>query len=121
MPTAEDGGSHGPTPMSFILKTIAAFGIGIAAVAGAQNLWVRSVTSHIRSDEFKAASRLPDMKPLTYTKFDTSKLSAFTSPKLDPKIGQDAWRGTLNRQVDQAIRAGNMVPRISRPAGMPRY
>jgi hypothetical protein len=107
--------------MSIILKSIAAFGVGVAAVAGAQNLWVRSVTSHIRSDEFKAASRLPDMKPLNFPKFDASKFSAFTTPKIDPKIGQDAWRGTLNRQVDQSIRAGNMVPRISRPAGMPRF
>jgi hypothetical protein len=107
--------------MSIILKSIAAFGVGVAAVAGVQNLWVRSVTSHIRSDEFKAASRLPDMKPLNFPKFDAGKFSAFTAPKFDPKIGQDAWRGTLNRQVDQSIRAGNMVPRISRPAGMPRY
>ena len=107
--------------MSLILKSIAAFGVGVAAVAGAQNLWVRSVTSHFHSDEFKAASRLPDMKPLNFPKFDANKFSAFTAPKIDPKIGQDAWRGTLNRQIDQSIRAGNMVPRTYRPAGMPRF
>jgi hypothetical protein len=113
--------SRGPTPMSLILKSIAAFGIGVGAVAGVQNLWVSSVTGHMRSDAFRAASRLPDMKPVNIPKFDASRLGVFTSPKLDPKIGQDAWRGTLNRQIDQSIRAGNMVPRIHRPAGMPRY
>lgn len=47
-------------------------------------------------------------------------LRAALYPKIDPKIGQDAWRGTLNRQINQSINAGRMVPLPPRHYGIPR-
>jgi len=48
------------------------------------------------------------MKPIPAV--DPTQFRAALYPKIDPKIGQDAWRGTLNRQINQSINAGRMVP-----------
>ena len=55
-------------------------------------------------------------------KIDASKLHNTLYPKLDPNLGKDAWRSTLNRQVSESINAGRLVPLPPRTnfPGVPR-
>jgi len=103
--------------MGFAVKTILAFCIGIAAMAGFQNYWLSSVKEQLRSQQ----TTIPVVQPKPIAYLDTSKMRATLYPKIDPNIGKDAWRGTLNRQVSQSINAGRLVPQPPRIPGMRRY
>jgi len=48
---------------------------------------------------------------------------AIALSKIDPNIGKDAWRGTLNRQISESINAGRLVPLPPRTnfPGVPRF
>jgi len=92
--------------MGLVIKAVLAFCIGGAAMYGAQKLWL----SNIRQQLAVQRVTIPQtqMKPIPAV--DPAKMRAALYPKIDPKIGQDAWRGTLNRQINQSINAGRMVP-----------
>ena len=101
--------------MGLVIKAVLAFCIGGAAMYGAQKLWL----SNIRQQLAVQRVTIPQtqMKPIPAV--DPAKMRAALYPKIDPKIGQDAWRGTLNRQINQSINAGRMVPLPPRNYGMP--
>jgi len=66
---------------------------------------------------------LPQVQFKPVAQIDARKPTQSLYPKIDPNIGKDAWRGTLNRQVSEAINAGPLLPlppRTSFP-GVPRY
>jgi hypothetical protein len=106
--------------MGLVFKVILAFGIGLGAMAGVQHFWLSSIKNQLRTQQ--AALPQTAVKPLPkFDAIDMKKFRAAMYPKLDPNIGKDAWRGTLNRQVNQAINAGRMVPQPRHFPGMPRY
>jgi hypothetical protein len=103
--------------MGFFFKTILAFCIGIAAMVGLQTYWMSSVKEQLRTQQ----ATIPVVQPKPIPRVDISKMRASLYPKVDPNIGKNAWRGTLNRQVSQSINAGRMVPQPPRIPGMRRY
>jgi hypothetical protein len=92
--------------MGLVLKALVAFCIGGAATYGAQKLWLSQIRQQIASP--RVVIPQTQMKPIPAV--DPTQFRAALYPKIDPKIGQDAWRGTLNRQINQSINAGRMVP-----------
>jgi len=103
--------------MGFVFKTILAFCIGIAAMAGVQRYWLSSIKEQLGTQQ--ATLPVIASKPIPHV--DVSKMRASLFPKIDPNIGKDAWRGTLNRQVSQSINAGRLVPQPPSIPGMRRY
>ena len=103
--------------MELAVKTLLAFCIGIAAMAGLQTYWMSSIRQELRSNH--VALPQVEMKPIP--QFDAAKFSAAINPKIDPNIGKDAWQGTINRQINQSINAGRMVPLPRSFPGVPRY
>jgi len=92
--------------MGLVLKALVAFCIGGAAMYGAQKLWLSNIKQQLAVQRVTIPQT--QMKPIPAV--DPAKMRAALYPKIDPKIGQDAWRGTLNRQINQSINAGRMVP-----------
>src|SRR5262245_44706838 len=95
--------------IGLIFKVMLAFGIGIAAMAGVQHFWLSSIKQklHTQQTTFPQAA----VKPLPkFDAVDMKKFHAAMYPKLDPNIGKNAWRGTINQQINQSINAGRMVP-----------
>jgi len=106
--------------MGLIFKVMLAFGIGIGAMAGVQHFWLSSVKQQLRTQH--ATLPKTEMKPLPkFDAVDMKKFHATMYPKLDPNIGKNAWRGTINQQINQSINAGRMVPQPRHFPGMPRY
>jgi len=106
--------------MGLIFKVMLAFGIGIGAMAGVQHFWLSSIKQKLHTQQ--AALPKAEMKPLLkFDAVDVKKLQAGMYPKLDPNIGRNAWRGTINQQINQSINAGRMVPQPRHFPGMPRY
>jgi hypothetical protein len=101
--------------MGLVLKAVVAFCIGGAAIFGLQKVWLSSIKQQLAMQPVT----IPQMQMKPITAVDPTQFRAALYPKIDPKIGQDAWRGTLNRQINQSINAGRMVP-PPRPYGMPR-
>jgi len=92
--------------MGLVLKALVAFCIGGAAMYGAQKLWLSQVKQQLAIPRVTIPQT--QMKPIPAV--DPAKMRAALYPKIDPRIGQDAWRGTLNRQINQSINASRMVP-----------
>ena len=104
--------------MGLVFKALVAFCIGTAAVVGVQSLWLSWIKQRIGTQQAVALPQV-QMKPIP--KVDPAQFRAALYPKLDPNIGKDAWRGTLNQQINQSINAGRMVPLPPRHfLGMPR-
>jgi hypothetical protein len=105
--------------METVLKVLAAFCIGIGAMWGVQTWWLSSIKKQIAA---APAVTLPTVQMTPVAKIDASKLYSTLYPKLDPNLGKDAWRGTLNRQVSESINAGRLVPLPPRTnfPGVPR-
>ena len=106
--------------MGLIFKVMLAFGIGLGAMAGVQHFWLSSIKQklHTQQTTFPQAQ----VKPLPkFDAVDMKKFHAAMYPKLDPNIGKNAWRGTINQQINQSINAGRMVPQPRHFPGMPRY
>jgi len=102
--------------MSLVIKAVLAFCIGGAAMYGLQKVWLSNIKQQLATQRVTIPQ--VQMKPIPAV--DPTKMRAALDPKIDPKIGQDAWRGTLNRQINQSINAGRMVPLPPRHYGMPR-
>ena len=102
--------------MGLVIKAVVAFCIGGAAMFGLQKLWLSSIKQQLATQPVT----IPQMQMKPIPAIDPTQFRAALYPKIDPKIGQDAWRGTLNRQINQSINAGRMVPLPPRPFGMPR-
>jgi len=92
--------------MGLVIKAVLAFCIGGAAMYGAQKMWLFNIRQQLAVQRVTIPQ--VQMKPIPAV--DPAKMRAALYPKIDPKIGQDAWRGTLNRQINQSINAGRMVP-----------
>ena len=92
--------------MGLVFKAMLAFCIGGAAMLGVQKLWL----SQVRQQLALPRVTIPQMQMKPIPTVDPTQFRAALYPKIDPKIGQDAWRGTLNRQINQSINAGRMVP-----------
>jgi hypothetical protein len=106
--------------MGIVLKVILAFGIGIGAMAGLQHFWLSSIKQKLHTQQ--AALPQAQVKPLPkFDAIDMKKFQAAMYPKIDPNIGKNAWRGTINQQINQSINAGRLVPQPRHFPGMPRY
>jgi hypothetical protein len=92
--------------MGLVIKAVLAFCIGGGAMYGAQKVWLSNIKQQIAIP--RVAIPQMQMKPIPAV--DPAQFRAALYPKIDPKIGQDAWRGTLNRQINQSINASRMVP-----------
>ncbi len=105
--------------MPTVLKVLVAFGIGIGAMFGLQTWWLSSIKQRISANP----APLPQVSMKPVARIDVGKLHDALYPKLDPNLGKDAWRGTLNRQVSQSINAGRLVPLPPRTnfPGVPRH
>jgi hypothetical protein len=104
--------------MDMLIKIIAAFGIGVAAVWG-----VGAYGMFWAGQAVRQTASLPRAEVKPFKVPDTSDLLKGLHPKLDPNIGKNIPPGYFNRQVDQAINAGRMVPlppRIPSVPGMRR-
>src|SRR5215470_19722463 len=99
--------------MGLVIKAVLAFCIGGAAMYGLQRAWL----SQIRQQIALPRVTFPQMQMKPIPAVDPMQFRAALYPKIDPKIGQDAWRGTLNRQINQSINASRMVPPPSRIYG----
>jgi len=106
--------------MGLLVKTLVAFCIGIGAIYAAQTLWLSSVEKEILANRGPV---LPQVQFKPVAQIDARKLTQSLYPKIDPNIGKDAWRGTLNRQVSESINAGRLVPLPPRTnvPGVPRF
>jgi len=102
--------------VGLVLKAVLAFCIGGAAMYGLQKVWLSQVKQQLATQRVV----IPQMQMKPIPAVDPTKMRAALYPKIDPKIGQDAWRGTLNRQINQSIYAGRMVPLPPRHYGIPR-
>ena len=102
--------------MGLVLKAVLAFCIGGAAMYGLQRVWLSNIKQQLAMPRVTIPQT--QMKPIPAV--DPAQFRAALYPKIDPKIGQDAWRGTLNRQINQSINAGRMVPLPPRQFGIPR-
>jgi len=102
--------------MSLVIKAVLAFCIGGAAMYGLQRVWLSNIKQQLATQRVT----IPQAQVKPIPAVDPTKMRAALYPKIDPKIGQDAWRGTLNRQINQSINAGRMVPLPPRHYGMPR-
>src|SRR5882672_7639420 len=98
--------------MGLVLKAVVAFCIGGAAMYGLQKVWLSSIKQQLAIPRVT----IPQMQMKPIPAVDPTQFRA----ALYPKIGQDAWRGTLNRQINQSINAGRMVPLPPRHYGIPR-
>jgi hypothetical protein len=102
--------------MGLVIKAVLAFCIGGTALYGAQKVWLSTIKQQIAIPPVT----IPQMQMKPIPAIDPTQFRAALYPKIDPKIGQDAWRGTLNRQINQSINAGRMVPPPPRQFGIPR-
>ena len=102
--------------MGLVIKAVLAFCIGGAAIYGLQKVWLSNIKQQLATQRVMIPQ--VQMKPIPAV--DPTQFRAALYPKIDPKIGQDAWRGTLNRQINQSINAGRMVPLPPRHYGIPR-
>jgi hypothetical protein len=102
--------------MGLVLKAVLAFCIGGAAMYGLQRVWLSSIKQQLATQRVTISQ--VQMKPIPAV--DPKQFRAALYPKIDPKIGQNAWRGNLNQQINQSINAGRMVPLPPRHYGIPR-
>jgi hypothetical protein len=102
--------------MSLVIKAVLAFCIGGAAMYGAQKLWLSQVKQQLATQRVV----IPQMQMKPIPAVDPTQFRAALYPKIDPNIGKNAWRGTINQQINQSINAGRMVPLPPRHYGIPR-
>jgi hypothetical protein len=102
--------------MGLVIKAVLAFCIGGAAIYGLQKVWLSNIKQQLATQRVMIPQ--VQMKPIPAV--DPTQFRAALYPKIDPKIGQDAWRGTLNRQINQSINAGRLVPLPPRHYGISR-
>jgi hypothetical protein len=105
--------------MTVLVQIFVAFCIGVGALWGAQTLWLAWIMPPLLSQ----VASVP--KPVvTNPKFDNLDMRKFHDalyPKFDVSgAGQRGATAAANRQIDLAIRAGNMVPRPPSYPGFPR-
>ncbi len=96
--------------MNIFVKAILALGIGAGALIGAQALWLSSIKQQLLSQT--ASVPKPVVTSPKFENFDHRKFHDALYPKID--VSGAAQRGATaaaNRQIDLAIRAGNMVPK----------
>ena len=108
--------------MDLILKTIAAFCIGLGVMYGIQTFYVRSVMDQIASKSSNPIASLPQMKP-AYGNIDASKLTdALKIKPIDTSEGERLGVLSAQRRVDQIVRgAQNAVPVQRSYPGAPRF
>jgi hypothetical protein len=100
--------------VDLFIKAIVAFCVGAGALYGAQTLWLSSIKQQLHAER---APVMPEVKPLP--KLDASNaIKGLQPPKLDPNIGKNIPMGAIHRQINQSIRAGDMVPRPPRIPGV---
>ena len=107
--------------MNILFKTAAAFCVGVALVAGAQNLWVSKIIGAVKS-QGSAGLDLPQVKPafsFDKTNFDKA-LFAPEVPKIDTRAAQGAWINSINRQINADIRRAQDLARPPSFPGMRR-
>ena len=75
--------------MGLVVKTLLAFCIGTAAMAGLRTYWMSSIKQELRSNH--AALPQVEMKPIP--KFDATKFRAAINPKIDNTFAE--WGITL--------------------------
>jgi hypothetical protein len=102
--------------MGLVIKAVLAFCLGGAAIYGLQKVWLSNIKQQLATQRVMIPQ--VQMKPIPAV--DPTQFRAALYPKIDPKIGQDAWRGTLNRQINQSINAGRLVPLPPRHYGISR-
>jgi hypothetical protein len=102
--------------MSLAIKAVLAFCIGCAAMYGLQRVWLSNIKQQLATQRVTIPQA--QMKPIPAVNPGNIRTALY--PKIDPKIGQNAWRGTLNQQINQSINAGRMVPLPPRHYGIPR-
>jgi hypothetical protein len=102
--------------MGLVIKAVLAFCIGGAAMYGLQRVWLSNIKQQLATQRVTIPQ--VQMKPIPAV--DPGKLRAALYPKIDPKIGQNAWRGALNQEINRSINAGRMVPQPPRHYGIPR-
>ena len=92
--------------MGLLLKTVVAFCVGFALLAGAQRLWVTSIISQVNSQSV-AGIGLPQMKPaFSFDKTNFNNLIPALTPKpIDTSAGQRAWASSFAHQQSLQIRA----------------
>ena len=66
---------------------------------GLQKVWLSSIKQQLATQRVT----IPQMRMKPIPAVDPTQFRAALYPKIDPKIGQDAWRGTLNQQINQSI------------------
>ena len=92
--------------MGLLLKTVVAFCVGFALLAGAQRMWMTSIVAQVNSQSI-AGIGLPQMKPAySFDKKDIGNLiPALTAKPIDTSAGQRAWASSLAHQQSLQIRA----------------
>jgi hypothetical protein len=102
--------------MGLVIRAVLAFCIGGAAMYGLQRVWLSNIKQQLAAQRVT----IPQVQMKQIPTVEPTKMRAAVYPKLDPKIGQNAWRGTLNQQINQSINASRMVPLPPRHYGIPR-
>jgi hypothetical protein len=107
--------------MNILFKTVAAFCVGVALVAGAQNLWVSKILGAVKS-QGSAGLDLPQVKPVfSFDKANFDKaLFAPQVPKIDTRAAEAAWINSINRQINTDIRRAQDLARPPTIPGMRR-
>jgi hypothetical protein len=92
--------------MGLLLKTVVAFCVGFALLAGAQRLWMTSIISQVNSQSV-AGIGLPQMKPAySFEKSNFDNLISAMHPKpIDTSAAQRAWMNSLGHEQSLQIRA----------------
>ena len=92
--------------MGLLLKTVVAFCVGFALLAGAQRLWMTSIANQVNSQSV-AGIRLPQMKPAySFDKLNFDNLISAMHPKpIDTSAAQRAWLNSLGHEQSLQIRA----------------
>jgi hypothetical protein len=105
--------------MNMFVKAILAFCIGAGALAAVQAVWLRSIKERVFSQTANVGKPMVTSPKFEY--FDHRKFHDALYPKID--VSGAAQRGATaaaNRQIDLAIRAGNMVPKPPNIPGLRR-
>jgi len=96
--------------MSLVLKALVAFCIGTGAMYGLQTVWLSSIKQQLSTQQAAIPSLQSQVQMKPIPTVDPAQFRAALYPKIDPNIGKNAWRGTINQQINQSINAGRMVP-----------
>ena len=110
--------------MDLLLKTVAAFCIGIGAMWGVQTLYVKTISEALQSDKGRMSAGMPEFKS-PFNNIDGNKLREALQQQykpIDTTTGQRLGVESAQRRMDQIVRgAQNAVPVQRSYPGVPRY